>query len=391
MPKAGFDLHAFHYDRVWEQDPVARELRRAVRDRLAIHVRGGARVLDVGCGPGADAEWLLERGAEVLAIDSSEGMVEAARLRNPSLDVRQWAAERVGALASEGPFDLAVMDMGVLNCVDLDAVANGLGRCLRPGGAVVLVPMPRVHPTWIIREFLRGRHRGVVDRLSADVAVPVEGAAVAVRYLGIGEIRDAFRPWFRVTARRGLGFLLPPPGSRLASRLAGPLGRLEAPLRDLPVLRGVGDHVIVELERRTGPVRPRAVPVRVSAALAARTGRVQRLHTLILEATTGCQSRCVACSYRGPAGGELLTPGVAGALAEEAASLGARSVVLTGGEPLLRPDRQALLEALHGAGLPVTLLTNGLTLQRDAGLVARTCDEIVVSLDGRNGRSAEPR
>lgn len=384
MPGDGFSRHADRYAEVWEGDPVASELRAAVRTRLAALMPPAGRVLDIGCGPGVDAAWLRARGAQVIALDASPGMVAAARARDPALDVRLLRAEEVGVLANEGPFDLAVMDMGVVNCVDLDAVARGLADCVRPGGMLVVVPMPRVHPTWTARELLRGRLSGALARLRERGSVPVEDEEVGVRYLGAAALRGALGPWFEVTDRQGLGFLLPPPGSRLGGPLASPLARVEAPLRRLPVLRSIGDHVIVELERRASPLVPAAVPVRLAAALAERSGRVRRLHTLILEATTGCQSRCVACSHRGPAGGEALTPATARTLAEEASALGARSVVVTGGEPLLRPDRRAFLESLHSVGLPLTLLTNGLTLRRDADLVAATCAEVVLSLDGHD-------
>lgn len=41
----------------------------------------GKRVLDAGCGPGIYAEWLVNNGAEVLAIDANEKMVQHARQR----------------------------------------------------------------------------------------------------------------------------------------------------------------------------------------------------------------------------------------------------------------------------------------------------------------------
>lgn len=384
-PGSGFDQHALRYEVRWENDLVARELRSAMRALLLAHVRPGVRVLDLGCGIGADAGWLRAQGADVIAVDASPGMVSEARRRVPGLDVEVCRAEDVARLAERGPFDVVLMDFGVLNCVELPAVAIGLAACLRPGGVAVLVPMPRIHPTWMLREVARGRLGAAVERLRTNAQVDVEGDAVPVRYLGGREVRAAFGPWFELRRRLGLGFLLPPPGSRLG-RLANALGRVEAPLRGLPGLRAVGDHVVLELHRRDGPA-PRsaaAVPHRVAATLAARTGRIHRLHTLLLEATTGCQSRCVACDYRGPAGGERLTPAIAGALTEEASSMGARSVVLTGGEPLLRPDRGALLAAVAAAGLPLTLLSNGLTLRRDAALVARHCAELVLSLDGHD-------
>lgn len=383
---SGFNLHALRYETRWDDDPVAQAMRGVVRMRLAQHVGVGTRVLDLGCGIGTDAAWLAERGAEVIAADASVGMIAEARRRVPGIDARECRAEDVGTLAADGPFDVALMDFGVANCVDLDAVALGLATCLRPGGTLILVPMPRVHPMWMLRECLRGRPGQALARLAHTTDIQVEGEAVATRYLGAGEVRRTFSPWFSLSERRGLGFLLPPPGSRFG-RLANALSRVEAPLRRLPGLRDVGDHVVVELVRRDAPEPPLAVPVRISVALAQQTGRVRRLHTLLLEATTGCQSRCVACGYRGPAGGEALTPTIAAALVEEAVSLGARSVVVTGGEPLLRSDRTALLEAVSAAGIPVTLLSNGLTLTRDAALVARTCAELVLSLDGHDRES----
>ena len=41
----------------------------------------GAAVLDAGCGSGAQAQWLLEQGAEIVAVDISPRMVEEAERR----------------------------------------------------------------------------------------------------------------------------------------------------------------------------------------------------------------------------------------------------------------------------------------------------------------------
>jgi MoaA/NifB/PqqE/SkfB family radical SAM enzyme len=62
--------------------------------------------------------------------------------------------------------------------------------------------------------------------------------------------------------------------------------------------------------------------------------------------------------------------------------LGVRQVVLTGGEPLLHRNLEALLEFLRGCNVSITLLTTGLLLSKRADLVAANVDEIIVSLDG---------
>ena len=51
-------------------------LRSLIPGRLA-----GAAVLDAGCGSGAQAQWLLDQGAEVTGVDVSPRMVEEAERR----------------------------------------------------------------------------------------------------------------------------------------------------------------------------------------------------------------------------------------------------------------------------------------------------------------------
>ena len=100
----------------------------------------GLRVLDAGCGPGAYAEALLERGATVVACDCSERMLELASSRLENWPKRQqWSLQRVDltqplSLWSEADFD------GVLAPLCLDYIENWkplfqeFHRILRPGG-----------------------------------------------------------------------------------------------------------------------------------------------------------------------------------------------------------------------------------------------------------------
>lgn len=370
---------------------MARVLRAAVHELLVHHLPAGGRILDAGCGTGTDAAWLLEQGHEVLAIDAAPGMVAAARARRPDLDARVLAVEAAGALGP-GRFGGALLDFGVVNLLDLDRALAALARVLRPGAPLVVVSMPRLAPALVLGLLRRGRPGRALERLRGEVEVDVEGAAVRTRYLGRRALRRAGAPWFEEVDALGLGFLLPAPGSAGLGRRPGlldGLARLETPLRRLPGLRELGDHVAVVLRRRA-PQAPRALgPLgrRRRTAEARRTGRITRLPVLVLELTRGCQSRCVGCGYRGPAGGEALELEVIRGLVAEARELGTREVLLTGGEPLLRPDLPEILEAVRGAGLDATLLTNGLALARHAELVARWCTAVVVSLDGHDGPS----
>lgn len=64
-------------------------------------LKPGARVLDLGCGPGHHAERIAREGHRVLAVDASESMVERARMR-PGIEVQQLDFDAVATL---GRFD----------------------------------------------------------------------------------------------------------------------------------------------------------------------------------------------------------------------------------------------------------------------------------------------
>ncbi len=108
----------------------------------------GARVLDVGCGPGRHSHELARRGVEVVGIDVSETFVELARRDAPEGaafvhgDARTMAfdAEFDAAISlCQGAFGLAGgpgVDTGVL---DPDgAILERIVAAVRPGGGVVL-------------------------------------------------------------------------------------------------------------------------------------------------------------------------------------------------------------------------------------------------------------
>ncbi|MFT5679662.1 MAG: MoaA/NifB/PqqE/SkfB family radical SAM enzyme/SAM-dependent methyltransferase [Myxococcota bacterium] len=375
-----FDRHAEVYRAVWGDDPSAQAMRRAVWSAADVVLPAGGRILDAGCGIGLDSEWLVESGRQVVAIDASAGMVAQTRARLPDVAVHHLPIQRLGGLSET--FDGAISDFGVINCLDPTEAAAALADCLRPGAPVVVVPMPRLNPAWMLYRLLAGHPRDALSRLRRRVDVDVEGEAVSTRYLTLDELTAAFAPWFDLEHSEGLGVLMPPPGSGVSAAIADRMERLERPLRRLPLLRGIGDHLIVVFRRR-GTHRPGG-PLRRRRATghARRTGQVRALRVLVLEVTQGCQSQCVSCDFRGPAGGEALTPARCGVLTEQAVSMGCTEVILTGGEPLLRPDIAAIFQHIRLAGAPICLLTNGLALARHAALVARWCRSVVVSLDG---------
>jgi SAM-dependent methyltransferase len=109
----------------------------------------GARVLDVGCGPGRHSLELARRGFEVEGIDISEPFVELARSTAQSEGLSNATFSRVDARlladdgARRGAFDAVIClcqgAFGLMRSPDDDRrVFAGLSTVLRPGGVLVL-------------------------------------------------------------------------------------------------------------------------------------------------------------------------------------------------------------------------------------------------------------
>jgi trans-aconitate methyltransferase len=92
----------------------------------------GERILDLGCGDGALTAKLVDAGAAVLGVDTSEDMLAAARQKG--LDVRTMDGQ---ALTFAREFD-AVFSNAALHWMTRprDVIA-GVARALKPGGRFV--------------------------------------------------------------------------------------------------------------------------------------------------------------------------------------------------------------------------------------------------------------
>jgi demethylmenaquinone methyltransferase/2-methoxy-6-polyprenyl-1,4-benzoquinol methylase len=119
---------------------------RAARERAfsALDLDAGERVLDVGCGAGANFEALADRvGPEgvVVGLDYSRGMVDQARERRsespaPIAVVRGDAATLP---FPESAFDAAYATLSRSATPDAEAVIEAVRAALRPGGRLIVV------------------------------------------------------------------------------------------------------------------------------------------------------------------------------------------------------------------------------------------------------------
>ncbi len=123
------------------------------------------------------------------------------------------------------------------------------------------------------------------------------------------------------------------------------------------------------------------------------------LGNLYLHVTFACPLSCSHCYARsGPDRTESQSVDKALEICREAARLGFRHLVITGGEPLAHPERDALLEGLGarrgGIKPSLSVLRTSLALPMDEALVrrlGRSADQVVVSVDGDRSTHDERR
>jgi len=99
----------------------------------AVHLRQGARLLDVATGPGYVAAAAAERGARAVGIDFSASMVARARTVYPAVEFQEGDAEAIAF--PDGAFDAVVMNFGMLHLARPERAMAEAARVLKPGGS----------------------------------------------------------------------------------------------------------------------------------------------------------------------------------------------------------------------------------------------------------------
>jgi SAM-dependent methyltransferase len=124
----------------------------------AYHLLGdvsGRRVVDFGCGSGANTALLAGRGAHVWGIDISEDLLRLGQ-RRLEVSGRADGATFIAGSAHDMPFPDNSIDVvfgiAILHHLDLDLVSREVRRVLKPGGRAIFQEPVRNSP--VIR-FLR--------------------------------------------------------------------------------------------------------------------------------------------------------------------------------------------------------------------------------------------
>ena len=193
------DQPAYLRDPAYVRDQYASETRLADRAALYVETTGPfagdvafeavaeaspRRVLEVGCGTGWFAARVLrDLGAEVVAIDQSERMVELARAEG--VDARVGDVQQLAFADDE--FDCVAANWMLYHVPDLDRGLTEISRVLRPGGRLVATTNGNDHLLELWRLV------GAEDvRRAREVSFGAEnGGEVLRRHFRHVELRDA--------------------------------------------------------------------------------------------------------------------------------------------------------------------------------------------------------
>jgi SAM-dependent methyltransferase len=129
----GYDGWALTYD--GEDNgcfPMRDDVLRPMLDRLAV-----GRTLDAGCGTGAVARQLVERGHDVVGVDLSAEMLTRARRLVPQ--ARFVAGDLTDLPLPDGDVDHVVCSLALAHLRDLRPFFAEAARVMRPGGHLLLL------------------------------------------------------------------------------------------------------------------------------------------------------------------------------------------------------------------------------------------------------------
>jgi ubiquinone/menaquinone biosynthesis C-methylase UbiE len=213
-----FDNASITYDKDEAGNFIMVMMRALSLQVLRATFRPGQRILEIGCGTGAEAIELAKASITVVATDISSQMIsrvrERARAQNlvDKIQVHQMAAHDISKLQTEyGPnsFDGAYSSFGALNCeLNLGRFASSLARLLKARSRFVCSVINKICLFDLVLNALLLKRNPRFDKYPT---LNIGNRLLVAKFYAPGEFAKMLRPFFIVEGTRGLPAILPPP------------------------------------------------------------------------------------------------------------------------------------------------------------------------------------
>jgi ubiquinone/menaquinone biosynthesis C-methylase UbiE len=254
-----FDSVAEQYDDQFTRSVVGRTQRNAVWQKAAATFSAGQHILELNCGTGEDALFLARHGISVTALDASKQMVRQAQRRReleaPHSPIRfeLLPTEDLAELKDAPLFDGVFSNFSGLNCVpDLAVVVEQLAARVKPGAPLLLCLSTRFCLWEMLWYLSQWNFRKAFRRCGGHATARFNDYTIHVQYPTLRQLRAIFAP-FTLRSCTGIGIMVPPsylePWARKDPQFIGALSRIDRALCNLPVLRVIGDHMLLHFEK----------------------------------------------------------------------------------------------------------------------------------------------
>ena len=143
------------------------------RTRAALAIQPGERGLDIGCGPGFLLCEMAAEAGEVVGVDASPDMVEAARLRAKQkglLNTKVLAGDASELDMPSSSFDFATAVQVYLYVKNVERALAEAARVLKLGGRLVVVDTDWESCVWLTSD--PARQRRMLDAWASQFAQP---------------------------------------------------------------------------------------------------------------------------------------------------------------------------------------------------------------------------
>jgi demethylmenaquinone methyltransferase/2-methoxy-6-polyprenyl-1,4-benzoquinol methylase len=158
------DVLSFHVDHLW--------WRRSAHSFADVLSRPSARVLDICCGTG-DMALAMRRAAgnaaiEIMGADFSHAMLQRAREKSRSSELRWIEADALCLPFADRSFDLVTSAFGFRNLADYDAGLREIRRVLKPGAECGILDFGE--PKGLLGRLYRIYFRHVLPRVGSLIS-----------------------------------------------------------------------------------------------------------------------------------------------------------------------------------------------------------------------------
>ena len=259
-----FDGVAYNYDDHIFGNRINTFLRDRSLEFINRYLPKRSRILEIGCGTGAETMQLIRDGHEVVAADISSNMLSILyeKARNEklldNLTTLKLRASKIDQLLKkfgDGYFDLAYSTFGALNCEpSIEVVPKFLSRLLTNDGYFIAGVYNKFCLSETVIDIVTLKLNRLLWRIKNPISEGRSRFCLDVYSFSYPEFVNLFRPFFTPVNTIGVPVLLPPSNFK---RLVNGFGSrynivrsVDKSLSSIWPFKFLGDHFLVALKQR---------------------------------------------------------------------------------------------------------------------------------------------